>query len=215
MPKLNGWWWRNELSPYPLLRRAPGCCRCRSPTKHRSFYRGVEHPGSQTFAVSARHAAAGKQGERRLFMRFGVGYERLVGEPRTTGRAGRRPRCGPPGSLLRSPFAGSLRLCSISGGRLCGFTGRRLRRLSGNFRRDLSGRTAGSPSVRRSFRAAVCAGCPAAAAKSDRRPAEDASPATCSRGSPTAPCKSVPYGFRLRGAAVWQPRLLRLPPPMR
>ena len=21
MPKLNGWWWRNELSPYPLLRR--------------------------------------------------------------------------------------------------------------------------------------------------------------------------------------------------
>ena len=26
-------------------------------------HRGVEHPGSQTFAVSARHAAAGKQGE--------------------------------------------------------------------------------------------------------------------------------------------------------
>ena len=78
------------------------------------LYRGVEHPGSQTFAVSARHAAAGKQGERRLFMRFGVGYERLVGEPRTTGRAGRRPRCGPPGSLLRNPFAGSLRLRSIS-----------------------------------------------------------------------------------------------------
>ena len=38
-------------------------------------------------------------------MRFGVSYERLVGEPRTTGRAGRRPRGRPEACFEASPEA--------------------------------------------------------------------------------------------------------------
>ena len=140
-------------------------------------------------------------------MRFGVGYERLVGEPRTTGRASRRPRCGPPGSLLRSPFAGSPRLRSISGGRLCdftgrrlcGFTGRRLRRLSGNFRRDLSGpdrRLTVRPEIfqSRRLRRLPCG-------RSEERPPPRGGclPGDLLPGQPHRPCKGVPYGFRLRG----------------